>query len=62
MKKTINILFENCTVDGDVIIENAKDAAYEHKIMDIFKMLDGEDGLMITIKKTTKIGEVHVGQ
>ena len=60
MKKTINMIFENCTIDGGVIIENAKDCAYEFRVEDVFKQLDGEDGLTITIKKATKIGDLNV--
>ena len=59
MKKTINMVFENCTIDGDVIIENGRDEAWEHSIMAVFRQLDGESGLTITIKKTTKSGEIR---
>lgn len=62
MKKTINMVFENCTVDGNTLIECSKNDDYslEHDIMGIFQQLNGEDGLTITIKKTTKSGEIHV--
>ena len=59
MKKTINMVFENCTVDGDVLIECGKDEALEHDIMGIFQQLNGEEGLTITIKKAKKMGEIH---
>lgn len=56
------MVFENCTIDGDTIIENAKDQAYEHNIMDVFEKLDGETELTITIKKVTKSGEVNAAR
>ena len=58
MKKNITMVFENCTIDGDYIIENAKDEAFEHRIADVFASLNGETGLTITIKKATKTGDV----
>lgn len=61
MKKNITMVFENCTIDGDVIIENAKDQAYEYSIAEIFERLNGETGLTITIKKATKTGDQDVG-
>lgn len=59
MKKSINMSFENVTVDGDELIEDTKDGVYQHNIMAIFNMLNGESGLSITIKKTTKTGEIR---
>lgn len=58
MKKSITMVFENCTIDGDYIIETAKEEVFEHRIMDIFASLNGETGLTITIKKATKTGDV----
>ena len=60
MKKTINMVFENCTVMDDTLIECSKEETIEHDILGIFRQLNGEDGLTITIKKTTKSGEIHV--
>lgn len=60
MKKTINMNFENCRVDGDDLWEEpAKQEPMQHSIKDIFAMLDGEDCLNITIKKTTRSGEIR---
>ena len=60
MKKIINMSFENCRVDGDDLWEEpAKEEPMQHSIKEIFKMLDGEDGLSITIKKTTRLGEIR---
>ena len=60
MKKSINMCFENCRVDGDDLWEEpAKEEPMQHSIKDIFAMLDGEEGLSITIKKTTRYGEIR---
>ena len=59
MKKTINMVFENCTVMDDTLVECGKEETFEHDILDIFRQLNGEDGLTITIKKTTKSGEIR---
>lgn len=59
MKKSINMNFENCRVDGDELIEDLKDGPLYHSIKAIFEMLNGEEGLAITIKKTTKSGEIR---
>lgn len=63
MKKSINMSFENCRIDGDDLWEEpAKEEPMQHSIKDIFAMLDGEEGLTITIKKTTKTGEIRAAQ
>lgn len=59
MKKTINMVFENCIVMDDTLVECCKDETIEHDILSIFKQLNGEDGVTITIKKTTKSGEIR---
>lgn len=59
MKKTINMVFENCTVVDDTLVECAKDETFEHDILGIFQQLNGEDGLTVTIKKTVKSGAIH---
>ncbi len=60
MKKVINMSFENCRVDGDDLWEEpAKEEPMQHSIKGIFAMLDGEDGLSITIRKTTRSGEIR---
>ena len=59
MKKSINMVFENCRVDGDDLWEDLKDTSLQHSIKEIFKNLDGETGLSITIKKTIKSGEIR---
>ena len=61
MKKVINMSFENCRIDGDDLWEEpAKEEPMQHSIKDIFGMLNGEEGLTITIKKTARIGEIRV--
>ena len=61
MKKVINMSFENCRVDGDDLWEEpTKEEPMCHSIKDIFAMLNGEEGLTITIKKSTKQGEICV--
>ena len=60
MDKTINMVFKNCMVDGDQLIEDdGKNEPLYHDIKGIFQQLDGEIGLTITIKKTMKSGEIH---
>lgn len=59
MKKSINMVFENCRIDGDDLWEDLKDESLQHSIREIFSRLDGEDGLSITIKKTTRSGEIR---
>jgi len=60
MKRSINMSFENCRVDGDDLWEEpAKEEPMQHSIKEIFKMLNGEEGLTITIKKTTRSGEIR---
>ena len=60
MKKVINMSFENCRVDGDDLWEElAKEEPMQHSIKKIFEMLNGEDGLTITIRKTTRSGEIR---
>ena len=60
MKKSINMSFENCRIDGDDLWEEpAKDEPMQHSIKAIFDQLNGEEGLSITIKKTKKIGEIR---
>ena len=60
MKRSINMSFENCRVDGDDLWEEpVKEEPMQHSIKEIFKMLDGEEGLTITIKKTTRSGEIR---
>lgn len=58
MKKSISEVFKNCTVDGDLLIEYDKDESYVHDIAAIFKRLDGEEGLTITIKKDAQYGAI----
>ncbi len=63
MKKVINMSFENCRVDGDDLWEEpAKEEPMQHSIKSIFAMLNGEEGLTITIKKSTRQGEIRVPQ
>ena len=59
MKKIINMSFENCRIDGDDLIEDLKDGPLYHSIRSIAEMLNGEDGLSISIKKSTKSGEIR---
>lgn len=59
MKKNMTMSFENCRVDGDDLWEDLKDGALCHSIKAIFEMLEGEEGLSITIKKTDKLGEIN---
>lgn len=60
MKKVINMSFENCRVDGDNLWEEpSKEEPMQHSIKSIFAMLDGEEGLTITIKKSTRQGEIR---
>lgn len=60
MKKVINMSFENCRVDGDDLWEEpAKEELMQHSIKKIFEMLNGEEGLSITIRKTTRSGEIR---
>lgn len=60
MKKSINMVFENCRVDGDDLWEDVqKGEPLCHSIKGIFEKLEGEEGLTITIKKTAKIGEIR---
>ena len=59
MDKTINMVFKNCRVDGEDLIEDLKDGPLYHNINEIFKRLNGEDGLTITIKRTTRSGEIR---
>ena len=60
MKKAINMTFENCRVDGDDLWEEpAKEEPMQHSIKSIFEMLNGEEGLTITIKKTARLGEIR---
>jgi hypothetical protein len=50
-------------VDGDQLIEDdGKNEPLYHDITAIFKQLNGETGLTITIKKTEKSGEIHAVQ
>lgn len=58
MKKNLTMSFENCRVDGDDLWEDLKDESLCHSIKAIFKMLEGEEGFSITIKKTDKMGEI----
>jgi len=63
MNKAISMTFKNCMVDGDQLIEDdGKNEPLYHDIAAIFKQLDGETGLTITIKKTEKSGEIHAVQ
>lgn len=60
MKKSINMSFENCRIDGDNLWEEpAKEEPMCHSIKKIFEMLNGEEGLSISIKKTSKQGEIR---
>lgn len=60
MKKSINMSFENCRIDGDDLWEEpAKEEPMQHSIKEIFARLNGEEGLTITIKKTTRSGEIR---
>lgn len=60
MRKVINMSFENCRIDGDDLWEEpAKEEPMQHSIKEIFAMLNGEEGLTITIKKSTKLGEIR---
>ena len=60
MDKTINMVFKNCMVDNDRLIEDdGKNDPLYHDIAGIFQQLNGECGLTITIKKTVKSGEIH---
>lgn len=60
MEKTINMVFKNCRIDGDDLWEDSvKEEPLCHSIKGIFQMLDGEDGLTITIKKSSRYGEIH---
>lgn len=59
MKKNMTMSFENCCVDGDNLWEDLKDDTLCHSIKAIFEMLEGEEGLSITIKKTDKLGEIN---
>ena len=60
MKKNLTMSFENCRVDGDDFWEDLKnEEPLCHSIKAIFKQLEGEEGLSITIKKTTKLGEIN---
>ena len=60
MDKTINMVFKNCMIDGEQIIEDdGKSGPLYHDIAGIFQQLNGETGLTITIKKTEKKGEIH---
>lgn len=60
MKKIINMSFENCRIDGDDLWEEpSKEEPMCHSITEIFQRLNGEDGLTITIKKTTRSGEIR---
>lgn len=60
MKKSINMVFENCRIEGDDLWEEpAKDEPMQHSIKEIFSRLEGEEGLTITIKKTKKSGEIR---
>lgn len=60
MDKAISMTFKNCMVDGEQLIEDdGKNEPLYHDIAAIFKQLDGETGLTITIKKTEKSGEIH---
>ena len=60
MDKTVNMVFKSCRIDGNQLIEDdGKNEPLYHDIAGIFQQLDGEDGLTITIKKTTKSGEIH---
>ena len=60
MKKVINMSFENCRVDGDDLWEEpTKEEPMQHSIKKIFEMLNGEDGLTITIRKITRSGEIR---
>lgn len=63
MDKAISMTFKNCMVDGEQLIEDdGKNEPLYHDITAIFKQLDGETGLTITIKKTEKSGEIHAVQ
>jgi len=63
MDKAISMTFKNCMVDGEQLIEDdGKSEPLYHDIAAIFKQLDGETGLTITIKKTEKSGEIHAVQ
>ena len=60
MKKSINMSFENCRIDGDDLWEEpSKEEPMQHSIKEIFARLNGEEGLTITIKKTTRSGEIR---
>lgn len=59
MKKSISEVFKNCTVNGGVLIECEKEYTYEHDILEIFKRLNGMEGLTITIKQESQYGAIQ---
>lgn len=56
----MNMTFENCIIKDGCIIECLKEETIEHDIYAVFEQLEGEEGLVISIKKSTKVGAITV--